>query len=94
MNPSLIRTLVECLLMLSRNGQQIIVATHNYVLLKWFDLLVDSSKDDHIMYHALYRDENKVIRSESENDYNMLSKNAIAETYGELYDEEITKALG
>jgi len=94
MNPSLIRTLVECLLMLSRNGQQIIVATHNYVLLKWFDLLVDSSKDDHIMYHALYRDENKVIRSESESDYSMLSNNAIAETYGELYDEEITKALG
>ncbi|TCB79687.1 hypothetical protein E0H89_01975 [Acinetobacter sp. ANC 3781] len=94
MNPSLMRMLVECLLVLSRNGQQIIVATHNYVLLKWFDLLVDSSKSDHIMYHALYRDENKVIRSESENDYNMLSKNAIAETYGELYDEEITKALG
>lgn len=94
MNPSLIRTLVECLLTLSRNGQQIILATHNYVLLKWFDLLVDSSKDDHIMYHALYRDENKVIRSESESDYSMLSNNAIAETYGELYDEEITKALG
>mgnify|MGYP001615873311 CR=1 FL=1 len=94
MNPSLIRMLVECLLMLSRNGQQIILATHNYVLLKWFDLLVDPSKGDHIMYHALYQDENKVITSESENDYNMLSKNAIAETYGQLYDEEITKALG
>lgn len=94
MNPSLIRMLVECLLMLSRNGQQIIVATHNYVLLKWFDLLADPNKGDHILYHALYRDENRDIRSESENDYNMLSKNAIAETYGELYDEEISKALG
>jgi predicted ATP-dependent endonuclease of OLD family len=94
MNPSLIRMLVECLLTLSRNGQQVIVATHNYVLLKWFDLLVDSKKGDHIMFHALYRDENKVIRSESKADYKMLSENAIADTYGELYDQEVTKALG
>lgn len=94
MNPSLIRMLVECLLTLSRNGQQIIVATHNYVLLKWFDLLVDSSKGDHIAYHALYRDSEKVIKSESNDNYKMLSANAIADTYSELYDAEIERSLG
>ena len=94
MNPSLIRMLVECLLTLSRNGQQIIVATHNYVLLKWFDLLVDSNKDDHITYHALYRDSDKVIKSESNDNYKMLSANAIADTYSELYDAEIERSLG
>lgn len=94
MNPSLIRMLVECLLTLSRNGQQIIVATHNYVLLKWFDLLVDSNKDDHITYHALYRDADKVIKSESNDNYKMLSANAIADTYSELYDAEIGRSLG
>jgi AAA15 family ATPase/GTPase len=94
MNPSLIRMLVECLLTLSRNGQQVIIATHNYVLLKWFDLLVDAQKGDHITYHALYRDKSKDIKIESNSNYKMLSANAIANTYSELYDEEIERSLG
>tara|TARA_R110002096_G_scaffold379_12_gene2376 strand:+ start:11346 stop:12461 length:1116 start_codon:yes stop_codon:yes gene_type:complete len=94
MNPSLIKMLVECLLTLSRNGQQIIIATHNYVLLKWFDLLVNSQQGDHIIYHALYRDQNNDIKSESNSNYKMLSANAIANTYSELYDAEIERSLG
>ena len=38
LNPKLMKLLVHILLELSRNGQQIILATHDYVLLKWFDL--------------------------------------------------------
>jgi predicted ATPase len=94
MNPSLIKMLVECLLTLSRNGQQVIIATHNYVLLKWFDLLVDSQKGDYITYHALYRDKNKDIKIESNSNYKMISANAIADTYSELYDTEIERSLG
>jgi predicted ATPase len=94
MNPSLLKMLAECLLTLSRNGQQVIIATHNYVLLKWFDLLAESKKGDHIIYHALYRDSNKEIKSESNDNYKMLSANAIADTYSELYDAEIERSLG
>ncbi len=94
MNPSLIRMLVECLLTLSRNGQQVILATHNYVLLKWLDLLVESNQGDHIIYHALYRDNNGNISSESNDSYKMLSANAISDTYSELYDAEISRSLG
>ena len=94
MNPSLIKMLVECLLTLSRNGQQIIIATHNYVLLKWFDLLIDQQKGDHIAYHALFRDQHKDIRCETNDNYKMLSENAIADTYSELYDAEIVRSLG
>ena len=46
LNPKLMRLLVEILLELSRNGQQIIIATHDYVFLKWFDLLKDKGKGE------------------------------------------------
>lgn len=39
------KDLVHVLLELARNGQQIILATHDYVLLKWFDLLMDKGKE-------------------------------------------------
>ncbi|AQA18965.1 hypothetical protein BST95_12655 [Halioglobus japonicus] len=94
MNPSLMKMLVMCLLELSRNGQQVIIATHNYVLLKWFDLLMDEGQGDHIAYHALYRDEDGVIEKETSSDYRMLGANAIAKTYSELYDAEIDRSLG
>ena len=54
MNPKLMKLLVQILIELSRNGQQIIVATHDYVLLKWFDLLIDKGMDDHIVYYGLH----------------------------------------
>ena len=44
MNPKLMRLIVESLFKLSRNGQQIIIATHDFVLLKWVDLLMDRNK--------------------------------------------------
>jgi len=93
-NPALMKLLVECLFELSRNGQQIIIASHNYVMLKWFDLLMDESQEDHIAYHALFRDESDDISKESINNYKMLSKNAIAQTYSDLYDTEIERSLG
>jgi len=94
MNPSLIKMLVQCILELSRNGQQIIIATHHYVLLKWFDLLMDKDQSDHITYHALYRNEEGIIANESHDDYKMLAANAIAKTYSDLYDAEIERSLG
>ena len=38
LNYKLMKLLVQILLELSRNGQQIILATHDYFLLKWLDL--------------------------------------------------------
>lgn len=93
-NPVLMKLIVECLLELARNGQQIIIATHDYVLLKWFDLLMDKSKGDHISYHALFRDGDGEIAKETVNSYKMLSENGIAQTYSELYDAELKRSLG
>lgn len=95
MNPKLIRLVVEILLELSRNRQQIILATHDYVLLKWFDLLMDKKgKEDHIRFHTLYRDEEGLIKSDSADSYKQLDENAISSTYSELYDAEIERSLG
>ena len=95
MNPKLMKLLVQILLELSRNGQQIILATHDYVVLKWFDLLMDKGKEDHVLFHALYRDaESGEIKVESADAYQQLTTNAILATFSDLYDSEIDRSLG
>lgn len=95
LNPKLMRQLVQVLLELSRNGQQIVLATHDYVLLKWLDLLIDKRKDDHVRFHALYRDPStNSLAAESANSYSLISKSAISDTFAELFDEDVARALG
>ncbi len=95
MNPKLMKLFVEILLELSRNGQQIVIATHDYVFLKWFDLLKDEAKDDHIRFHSLFQNEtSNQIEISSVDDYNLISKNSIADTFSDLYDEDLKRALG
>lgn len=81
MNPKLMKLLVEILLELSRNGQQIILATHDYVLLKWFDLLMDKGKSDHVRYHSLYKREDGQIEIRSTNEYLDISPNPISDAF-------------
>lgn len=95
MNPKLMKLLVQILLELTRNGQQVILGTHDYVLLKWLDLLVDKGKGDHVRYHSLFRDEvTNEIRVETADEYSMVSRSAISNTFAELYDEDVKRALG
>lgn len=95
MNPKLMRLFVQIILELSRNGQQIILATHDYVLLKWFDLLMDRGKEDQVLFQALYRDSvSGEIMIESADVYQQLNANAIASTFSNLYDSQIDRSLG
>ena len=92
MNPELMEVLVRILLDLSRNGQQIILTTHDYVLLKWLDLL--KTPDDQIRFHSLYRDNStNEITISSCDKYALIEHNAISDTYAELYDEAVKRAL-
>jgi len=94
-NPTLMRLIVESMLDMSRNGQQIILATHDYVLLKWFDLLEDTKQNDDVRYHALYRNgKTGEVEVETTNEYRLLNQNAISDSFAELYDEEVRRALG
>jgi hypothetical protein len=87
--------LVEVLLELSRNGQQIILATHDYVLLKWFDLLMDKGQGDHVKFHALYRDKSSGhVQVDSVDDYRAITPNAIADTFNELTKEQVNRKMG
>jgi predicted ATP-dependent endonuclease of OLD family len=93
LNPQLLKLIAEILIELARNGQQIIIATHDYVLLKWFDLLVDEGKGDEIKFHSLYNDSGD-IKVDSQDAFAKLSKNLITNTFVELYEADIEKALG
>lgn len=85
LNPKLMNRLVQILLELSRNGQQIILATHDYALLKWFDLLMDKGKDDHVRFHTLYQDlQSGQVKIDSTDDYREIEKNPIAEAFNHL----------
>jgi AAA15 family ATPase/GTPase len=95
LNPKLIKELVQVLLALSRNGQQIVLATHDYVLLKWLNLLMDKEgKEDHVRFHVLHRaSEDEEVSLHSTDDYDQLINTGISKTFGELYDAEIERSL-
>ena len=95
MNPKMMNMLAEILLELSRNGQQIILATHDYVVMKWFDLLMDKGKEDHVRFITLYHDpDSGEIKSQSADDYRKVVPNAIASSFRQIYDADIDKSFG
>jgi AAA15 family ATPase/GTPase len=92
LNPLLIKLLVESLYSLAREGQQIIVATHSYYLVKWMSLLYERNKGDEIIYHSLYRNESNEIRIDSSDNLNELKNNPILKSFEDMYDYDIEKA--
>ncbi len=91
LNPKLYGTLMEILLSLQRIGVQIFIATHDYVILKELDLQM--KQGDQIKFHSLYRDNGEIVCN-STSDYLSISPNAIADTFSDLYDREVTRSLG
>lgn len=95
LNPKLMRDLVQALLELARNGQQVILATHDYVLLKWFDLLMDRGKGDQVRFFSLYRDTStKEVKSSKTEDYLYIAPNPIDDAFGYLINQEIENDMG
>ena len=93
LNPKLFPAVIEILLELQREGVQIFVATHDYLILKQFDL--QTRNDDRIQYHALYMDsESGNLTCSSTNSYRDIAPNAIAEAFASVYDLEIKRSLG
>lgn len=92
LNPSLMGEVVEVILQLQRVGVQVFVTTHNYVLLKEFDLR--QKADDTLQYISLYRNEQDDVTADATENFSSISQNAILGTYSDLYDREITRSLG
>ncbi|MCC4246591.1 AAA family ATPase [Stappia indica] len=91
LNPSRMGEVVEVILELQRLGVQIFVSTHNYVLLKEFELR--SNKNDSLSYTALFRNKRGIIERESVDRYKDLSVDKILETYNSIYDREIESSI-
>ena len=93
LNPKLYGSLIEILLELQRIGVQVFLATHDYVILKELDL--KKNDQDDIFFHSLYRDKKSgQIQIHTTKDYLQIHPNAIAETFADLYDREVSRSLG
>ena len=91
LNPKMIEPLVGVLLELQRLGVQVFLATHDYVVLKQFDL--QQADEDKILYHALHRDVDGSLACNSSAAYLDIDPNAIDEAFGAIYDSEIRRSL-
>lgn len=93
LNPSIMETVVDILIELQRLGVQIFLATHDYIILKWFDLKTDINDD--ILYHSLYKSkENAEIFLHSTSKYSEISPNSIDDAFAKIVDQEIQRAMG
>ncbi len=89
LNPWATPFLAEILLQLSREGVQIFLATHSYVLLQELDL----QKGKHpIHYHSLYFD-NGEVRVNTARDYDEIEPNLIEQENIRLYHAELGHIL-
>lgn len=92
LNPKLMRTVVQILIELQRLGVQLFITTHNYHLLKEFDLQLQAQ--DRVLFHSLYRGADHHIQVASFADYDALQPNAIDDTLAGLADREIRQQMG
>ncbi len=86
------RTVVEIILELQRLSVQIFITTHDYVILKEFDL--QAKNTDKILFHSLYRKKDGEIEVSSTESYLNISPNVIDESFGSIVDRKIDKSMG
>lgn len=91
-NPIAIPILVEVLLELQKEGVQIFIATHDYILAKYFEVKV--KEDNIIAYYSLYRDSNREIKSEKCDNFRNLNENPIIKAFDLLMEEVLDRNIG
>ncbi len=92
LNPRKVGALVDILLELQRVGVQVLLATHDYVLIK--ELSLRAEADEQVRFHALYRDDRGKILHEAAEAFSDIKENAITATFADLYDREVRRSLG
>jgi len=92
LNPILMDNVVAAILSLARNGIQVFLATHSYLILR--EIEVQASKSDSFRYFSLYREGGKdgVLVNRASN-YLEVQPNAIERQYTDLYDCSIDKQV-
>lgn len=89
-NPELIPTLVDILMMIQREGVQIFIATHSYNLAKYFE--IKRKENDNVFFHSLYKSENGA-KVQSDKYFGELDNNSIIKADSKLLDEVIEESL-
>ena len=90
-NPILMDELIGAILGLARQGVQVFLTTHSYVILKELDL--QATAEDKVRFFSLKADNagTQVIAADN---FTMLEPNSILQQYGSLYDRDIRRASG
>ena len=90
-NPVLMDELIGAILVLARQGVQIFLATHSYVILKELDL--QATAEDKVRFFSLKADKTGTRVMAADN-FTTLEPNPILQQYGSLYDRDIRRASG
>lgn len=83
-NPIHIPIIVDMFLALQRNGVQIFIATHDYILAKYIE--VKANKIDHIKFYSLFEDEG-IVCCDTSSKFSTLKHNSIVSAFDILLDE-------
>lgn len=83
MNPTYMPVIVELLLELHRNGVQLFISTHNYILAKYFE--VRKRKEDDVLFHSLAKSDGIVY--ENNRRFSELKNNSVISSFNALLDE-------
>ncbi len=92
LNPSVLGHVVETVLALQRLGVQVFLATHDFSVLKEFDLRRQAA--DEVQFHAFSRaPETDRIEFRTSNNYLTLGPNAIEQSMSDLFDREVRRSV-
>lgn len=91
-NPKAIPIIVEILLELQREGVQIFISTHDYVLAKYFE--IRSEDENKIKYYSISKDYEGNIDINTCQNFRDLKSNPIIAAYDLLLDEVLEKNMG
>lgn len=88
LNPKCIPILVDILLELQRDGVQCFIATHDYVLAKYFELR--ALPTDSLKFYSLYTEKDQVLCEDSPT-FGGLTNNPIMAAFDVLLDEVLSR---
>jgi len=91
LNPELIPALVETLYKLMRSGVQIFIATHNYFLAKYIEVL--NTEPEKLLYLFLFKDDKRYIGVKCSKAYANVDNNPIEAAEEKLYRAILQKAM-
>ncbi len=91
LNPELLEPLVDVLLELQRQGVQMFLATHDYALLKLFDL--KKTEADTVRFFSLFPDKEKGVGYTASDGYLGTLPNPISEASERLFVMEVQKGF-